>query len=382
MNEPLRTEELDYDLPESAVATRPAEPRDSARLMVVERAGSGVSHRHVRDLAELLRAGDLLVFNRSRVVPARFVGRREGTGGRVEGLYLRDAESGPGTGGGLRWVVLLRSAHLRPGAEVELVAGVRLRVVGRSEDEPQGWEVEVSGEASVGASEAVLGAVGSTPLPPYIRRARKLRGEAEEDGSDRERYQTVYAEEVGSVAAPTAGLHFTRELLSRLDGIGVEQREVVLHVGAGTFRPVEAATLQEHPMHCERFEVPQETREAVSRAKREARRVIAVGTTTVRALESMESMDAAGEIGPRQTRILIAPGWRFRWVDGLMTNFHLPRSTLMALVGAMLEAGGADAGGSGASAVGGGVSRLRACYAEAIARGYRFYSYGDAMLIV
>ncbi|MBL9030620.1 MAG: tRNA preQ1(34) S-adenosylmethionine ribosyltransferase-isomerase QueA [Phycisphaerae bacterium] len=376
----MRIEELDYDLPESAIATRPAEPRDAARLMVVERGGSGVRHGVVRDLPEHLRAGDVLVFNRTRVVAARFQGTRVGTGGRVEGLYLHDAERGEagsearmtsrGEGGGVRWVVMLKGGHLRAGAEVDVGAGVRLRVLGRSEREPEGWEVEVAG-AGGRSSEAILEAMGRVPLPPYIRRARKHRGESEEEVADRARYQTVYAgcepEAGGSVAAPTAGLHFTEGLLARLDAMGVERREVVLRVGMGTIRPVETATVQEHAMHAEWFEVPAATRGAIARARAEGRRVIAVGTTTVRALESVESME--GETGWRQTRLLIAPGWRFRFVDGLLTNFHLPRSTLMAMVGAFLEGGG-------------GVARLRALYAEGVAQGYRFYSYGDAMLIV
>lgn len=382
MGEPLRIEELDYDLLESAIATRPAEPRDASRLMVVERTGDGVRHGIVRDLPEHLRAGDVLVFNRTRVVAARFQGTRVCTGGRVEGLYLHDAEPGEargetrtaplGGGGVLRWVVMLKGGHLRAGAEVDVGAGVRLRVLGRSEREPEGWEVDVAG-ASGRSSEAILEAMGRVPLPPYIRRARKHRGESEEEVADRARYQTVYAggepEAGGSVAAPTAGLHFTEGLLGRLDAMGVERREVVLRVGMGTFRPVETPTVQEHAMHAEWFEVPAATREAIARARAEGRRVIAVGTTTVRALESVESME--GEAGWRQTRLLIAPGWQFRFVDGLLTNFHLPRSTLMAMVGAFLEGGSV-----------GGVARLRALYGDAVAKGYRFYSYGDAMLIV
>jgi S-adenosylmethionine:tRNA ribosyltransferase-isomerase len=355
----LRTCELEYELPPEFIATSPATPRDSARMMVVERAS--VRHLQVRELAGLLRTGDCLVVNTTRVVPARFRARRVGTGGRVEGLYLSTAADGA-------WVVLLRGGHLREGVELEVLdregqaSGLVAALV--KKQEPGAWVLRV------GANPAeVLERVGETPLPPYIVKARGAC--AVDDRADRKRYQTVYADAAGSVAAPTAGLHFTPELLGDLAARGVQRVDVVLHVGAGTFKPVETEFVEDHPMHAEWCSMNAAAVETVTLARREGRRVIAVGTTAARTLEAYA---AAVEAGPWpesiETRLLITPGYRFRWVDGLLTNFHLPGSTLMALVGAVLEARGF-----------GGVARLRELYAEAIGERYRFYSFGDAMLI-
>lgn len=374
----LATAELDYELPPDRIATRPAEPRDAARLLVMSRSNDEIRHCRVGDLPDFLHAGDALVFNTTAVAPARLIGRRVETQGQVEGLYLRDEPASPGQ---LRWRLMLKAGgRLRAGDRVELQAedeparSMVIRLVEKTEAE---WIAEVEGG---GETLALLDALGRTPLPPYILKAR---GEADvPDSADRAWYQTVYArdEDRRSVAAPTAGLHFTPQLLARLHEAGVERIDVTLHVGAGTFKPVTAQTLSGHVMHQEWCEVsPQAlaSLRAVRRLGRESKgenggggRVIAVGTTSVRTLESLPVPlpDVTGENcgGCRgMTDLLIAPPYEFKHVDGMLTNFHLPRSTLLALVAAMV-----------------GLDRLKSVYREAISRGYRFYSYGDAMLIL
>jgi S-adenosylmethionine:tRNA ribosyltransferase-isomerase len=374
----LRTSDLDYDLPPEHIATHPVSPRDAARLMVVDRRQGRTEDRTVRDLPALLRAGDLLVFNTTRVLPARFRGVREGTGGKMEGLYLHDAAAG--AAGGLTWVCLIKGRHTREGAAFELAlpdggrSGIRLRVTGRPADEPEAWLAAVEGAGELD-SPGVLGRVGMTPLPPYILKARRDAGDPGDDAADRGEYQTVYARQAGSVAAPTAGLHFTTELLGALGRAGVEMADVVLHVGTGTFRPVETELVEAHAMHTEWCSMPPEAVEAVRSARARGGQVIAVGTTAARTLEAyaaaMGDPRGAGAPASIETPILITPGHAWRWVDGLLTNFHLPRSTLMALVAALFP-------GEPAAAAG----RLKDAYREAIARGYRFYSFGDAMLVV
>lgn len=396
----LRTAQLEYHLPDERIATEPATPRDAARLMVLSRSDPRrLEHRHVRDLPGLLRAGDLLVFNTSWVAPARLMCRRP-TGGRVEGLFVKEWAEG--------WVCLFRGGHLRSGMILGLERGesgepssVSLELVDRSRDEPGGWRVRVLGAGRV-ATPRILERVGLTPLPPYILKARRDRNVRGDDRADRERYQTVLAspgvavraervhEDDGggsaSIAAPTAGLHFTAELLSRLASAGVDRAEVVLHVGSGTFRPVEAEVVEDHPMHAEWCRMPPDTRAAMERARASGGRVIAVGTTSARTLESYagamqedEGLRArAGAAGlPRgewpdwlSTRLLITPGFRWRWCDGLLTNFHLPRSTLLAMVASFLDEPPR------------GLERLLAAYGVAVEERYRFYSFGDAMLIL
>ena len=398
----LRTSDLEYELPAGRIAVRPVEPRDAARLMVVDRGRGTVEHRFVRDLPEVLRAGDLLVTNESRVLAARFVGRNETTGGAVEGLYLREAVGeaagqaarGAGLVGGegaaCRWVAMLKARRFRHGAVVRLVrsdgeaCAYSIALLERVEVGGAEWVVRVrrddGGEVS---TPEVLGEVGRPPIPPYILGARREVGvgalrvtltESERWGDDRESYQTVYAgaavasgdgSESGSVAAPTAGLHFTAGLLGRLEAAGVERAGVVLHVGPGTFKPVEAEFVEDHAMHAEWCRMGPETREAMGRARAGGGRVVCVGTTSARTVEAFAG--AEGDPEWLRTRLLVTPGYRWRWTDGLLTNFHLPRSTLMALVAALLP---------------GGVEELKGLYAEAIGRGYRFYSYGDAMLVL
>jgi S-adenosylmethionine:tRNA ribosyltransferase-isomerase len=344
---------FDYELPPEAVAQVPVDPRDAARLLVIDRATGRLEDRGVRDLPELLRPGDCVVVNNSRVIPARVFARDE-VGRPVELLFLEPAADDPS--GGRRWWALVRPGRrARPGTALAAGGepGIRLTVVGAAED----------GRRMVEAAElpipVLLDHHGLPPLPPYIRRHAKPAPE------DWDRYQTVYARVPGSVAAPTAGCHFTPALLAALRARGVSVHELTLHVGVATFRPIRTRAVEDHELPPERVVLPREVAEAVNRARREGRRVVAVGTTTTRALEG--SADGSGSVHPRQGTVdlYITPGYRFRVVDALLTNFHLPRSSLLVLVAAF----------AGRELV------LRA-YRHALAAGYRFYSYGDATLIL
>lgn len=355
MSQGLRTSDLDYPFDERCIAVQPAEPRDSARMMVVERESGAVHHAQVRDLGRWLRAGDTLVVNRTRVAHARLALRRERDDRLFEGLLAAPM-------GTDRWLLLARGAKkLHAGERLALLDqdGSAAEWISCVEKTREGWLVRF--DQGVDA-HAALERAGRTPVPPYILKAR---GAAERpEAFDRDRYQTVYATDarMHSVAAPTAGLHFTPELLARLQAAGVARAQVTLEVGMGTFKPVETEWIAQHAMHRERFEVPAETLALLRSPDRG--RLVVVGTTTVRALESLPEplpMDTWGA----EAGLLIQPGHRFRHVDALMTNFHLPRSTLLALVGAFL-----------------GLERLKSLYATAQREGYRFYSYGDCMLIV
>ena len=343
----LRTSDFGYELPKELIAQRPARVRDQSRLMVVSRADGSISHRRFYDLPEYLAPGDLLALNDSRVFPARLMGRRTPTGGAVEVMLLH-----PHAPGG--WRALVRPGRrMREGARFEVASeGARIRGAVVAVEEDGSRIVELEGEEHVDA-------LGVTPLPPYVR----------EPLADPERYQTVYARNRGSVAAPTAGLHFTPELLGRVRGLGVEAAFVTLHVGWDSFRPVQGEDVSRHKLHSEYFDLPGESADAVNAAKREGRRVVAAGTTAVRLLEQAAARCAdAGrtvEAGSGWADLFITPGHRFRAVDALITNFHLPRSTLLMLTCAF--------GGRGLV--------LRA-YREAVRLRYRFYSFGDAMLIV
>jgi len=395
----MRVAELHYDLPEELIAARPAAQREAARLMVVrlpdgeERSNAGggqpahagdaagdplaglvVEHRAVRDLPALLGNGDLLVLNDTRVLPARFDAVRTATGGRIEGLFLETRDDA-------HWLVMLKSGgRLNAGDVLQLVpragkASEKTEALTLTLLEPgeQGaWWTKRAGGRGLD-TQAVLDRVGAMPLPPYIRNQRGEQ-DAKLDQLDRQRYQTVYARQPGAVAAPTAGLHLTPRLLDELREAGVSEAFLTLHVGLGTFQPVRSATLAEHEMHRERYAVPAETLEQLCATRRRGGRIIAVGTTSVRALESLPDPLPDEPSGLRgETDLKILPGFGFRFCDGLLTNFHLPGSTLMALVGARLAP--ADAPQFG-------VARLKALYEQAIAARYRFYSYGDAMLIL
>lgn len=388
----LPTASLDYDLPADRIATHPAEPRDAALLLVIRRdRPDRVEHAKVLDLPDLLAAGDRLVCNTTRVLPARFRGVREDTRGKVEGLYLED-DPEPGV-----WLAMIKSRRHRPGAVIRLLAGdapspFTLEMLEPAADPPGAWRVRPATEAkpTPPPAPAVLDAVGLTPLPPYILAARRAGHDAGDDRTDRGQYQTVFAEAGppgaagamggGSVAAPTAGLHFTPALLAELASRGIDRTSVVLHVGAGTFKPVECETVEDHPMHAEWCSMSPAAVGEIQETRSRGGRVIAVGTTSVRTIESFAPRVAAGEMpGHLSTRLLVTPGCRFAWTDALLTNFHLPRSTLMALVAAFLQRPD-EPPLPDATPVG--VARLKAAYREAIARGYRFYSFGDAMLIL
>ena len=343
----MRTSDFDYELPPSAIAQEPGAERDASRLMVLPRDGSAVRHHVFRDLPELLAPGDLVVVNRSRVIPARLLGRRA-SGGEAEVLLLRDRGEG-------RFEAMVRPGrHLRPGQRVAVDDD--LTVVVESEALATDGRRQVRLLSKRRDIAAGLERCGHTPLPPYIRRPDRP--------DDRERYQTVYAREPGSIAAPTAGLHFTPSVLTRLRERGIEMAEVVLHVGPGTFRPVTALRVEDHVVEPEPFSVPQETAQAVAAARVRGGRVVAVGTTTVRVLETVARADGGIEARDGEAGLVIVPGFAFRVVDALVTNFHLPRSSLLLLVAAFA-----------------GRERVLGAYAQALAEGYRFYSYGDAMLI-
>jgi S-adenosylmethionine:tRNA ribosyltransferase-isomerase len=337
---------FDYHLPERLIAQHPAAERDAARLLVLRRAARTLEHRTFRDLPDLLAPGDLVVLNDTSVLPARLVGVRESTGGKWEGLFLRVTESG-------LWEMLAQTrSYPELGTAFVTDTGLRLVLRGRTAD--RHWLME---PAEDGTPPDLLARYGHIPLPPYIRKGR-------EEDADRERYQTVYADAVGSVAAPTAGLHFTPAVFERLAARGIGTARVTLHVGLGTFAPVKADDPTKHVIHREWCEVKPDAAEAVRATKARGGRVVAVGTTTTRTLESAAR---AGDVRPfcGETALFIHAPFEFRAVDGLVTNFHLPRTTLLLLVGALA-----------------GEELLRAAYAEAVARAYRFFSYGDAMLVL
>lgn len=342
----LRVDDFDYELPPEAIAQVPAEPRDASRLLVLERRSGRIEHARFADIGRWLRRGDLLVVNDSRVIPARLRGTRS-NGGAAEVLVLRPADGAPN-----RWLALVRpSRRLPPGSRIGLAAGHELEV---GERLPDGLRaVTFSADA-----HEVMAAVGETPLPPYITRR----------DAPAERYQTVYAQPAGSAAAPTAGLHFTPELLAGLADAGIGRASVTLHVGLDTFRPLAGEFVDEHAIHREWYEIPAGTRAATATADR----TIAVGTTTVRVLETAarEASDSGW------SDLYITPPHRFSGVDVLVTNFHLPRSSLLLLVTAFVQAGMESATPFEARDV------LLGAYRTALAEGYRFFSFGDAMLIV
>lgn len=335
----LKKSDFYYDLPESSIAQTPAEPRDSARLLVYDRATSAVEHKRFYDLPQFLKKGDVLVVNNTRVLPARIYGHRK-TGARIEFLLHKRIDL-------TDWEVLARPARkAEPNDVIVFSDKLSATVLARGED----------GERTVrfsfdGVFEDILSEIGEMPLPPYIH----------QKPDDAEQYQTVYAKENGSSAAPTAGLHFTPELLQTVRDMGVEIVEVLLHVGLGTFRPVKTENVLDHKMHSEYFCLSEAAAQAVNRAKNEGRRVIAVGTTSVRVLESCADSDGCVTPKSGMTDIFIYPPYRFKTVDALITNFHLPESTLLMLVSAFI-----------------GRERALELYRLAVDSGYRFFSFGDA----
>ena len=340
----MRVDLFDFDLPPERIALRPASPRDSARLLLLD--GAGMEDRNVRDLPSLLRPGDCLVFNDTRVIPAQLEGRR---GEAKIGATLHKRE------GPRAWVAFVRDAkRVRPGDRIKFGSGVTAIAAERYAD--GSILLEFEGEEPV---ELLLERAGRMPLPPYIA------GKRAADAQDRSDYQTIFANEPGAVAAPTAALHFTAELMAALERAGIGHATLTLHVGAGTFLPVKADDTEQHQMHAEWGRIDAATADRLNAVRAGGGRLIAVGTTSLRLIESAAGED--GLINPFEgdTAIFITPGYRFRAIDGLLTNFHLPRSTLFMLVSALM-----------------GRDRMQAAYAHAIAGGYRFYSYGDASLLL
>lgn len=348
----MKLDEFDYGLPPERIAQQPTARRDGSRLMVLDRGSGAVSHRRFSEFRSELRAGDLVVLNDTRVLPARLVGVKA-SGGRVE-LLLLEREGAPAEEE--VWRCWLKSSRKpAPGGELRFSCGLTARVLSRRD---KIWTLSLrSRGSSVGQA---LERAGRMPLPPYIHRE----DEGEPPVDDAARYQTVYARKQGAVAAPTAGLHFTRRMLDDLAASGIEIAFVTLHVGPGTFEPVVVERIEDHRMHAERFQLSTETAAAVRRARERKGRVLAVGTTVVRTLEECGEPGGTVRVASGECDLFITPGYRFQVVDALLTNFHLPRSTLLMLVSAF-----------------GGRSRLLAAYREAVERDYRFYSYGDAMLI-
>ncbi|MDB5350891.1 MAG: S-adenosylmethionine:tRNA ribosyltransferase-isomerase [Planctomycetota bacterium] len=342
----MDTSTFDFDLPDDLIAQQPVEPRDQCRLMVVRRDSGTIEHRTFADLPDLLSPGDVLVRNNTRVVPARLLGHRETTGGKWEGLFLRDL--GQGT-----WEILA-STRGRPSIGERILVEGELSLVLVEKREAGRWLVRPESDE---ATPILLDRHGHVPLPPYIRKGR-------DDPSDRLTYQTVFAREPGAVAAPTAGLHFTEALFESLQFRGIASSDVTLHVGIGTFRPIEVERIEDHVLHAEWAELTEETARFLNAKRESGGRVVAVGTTSARTLETSalrgEFLAFAGE-----TALYLKPGHAFRGVDALVTNFHLPRSSLLVLVSALA-----------------GVDLIREAYESAIRERYRFYSYGDAMLIL
>ena len=334
----MRVDLFDFDLPQDLIAQRPASPRDSARLLDV--AADGLHDRTVRDLPTLLQPGDLLVFNDTRVIPARLIGTRA-SGGRVEALLIRQQAAD-------RWL-----AFARPGKRLRIGDALSFGVLtGQVADKHADGSISITFDRGGAELMAAIETAGAVPLPPYIR-------DGIADARDRADYQTLFARVDGSVAAPTAGLHFTSELMAALDAAGIKTANVTLHVGAGTFQPVRVDDTDQHVMHSEWGEVSQATADAIA----SARRVVSIGTTALRLLESV-ARDGPIRAWTGETDIFITPGFRFRAIDMLLTNFHLPRSTLFMLVSAFA-----------------GLERMKAAYAHAVASRYRFYSYGDCCLL-
>ncbi|WP_418792248.1 tRNA preQ1(34) S-adenosylmethionine ribosyltransferase-isomerase QueA [Phosphitispora sp. TUW77] len=341
----MKLSEFDYFLPEELIAQEPAESRDKSRLLVLHRATGEIEHRQFADCIEYFNPGDVLVLNNTRVIPARLIGVKEGTGARIEVVLLKRIALNT-------WETLVKPGKkVRPGTRITFGESM-LTAEAISSTEAGGRVLYFSYD---GVFEDILDRLGQMPLPPYIRK----------ELSDRERYQTVYAKTPGSAAAPTAGLHFTPDLLERIRSSGIKTEELLLHVGLGTFRPVKTENILEHKMHAEYYEISPATAAAVNKAKREGGRVISVGTTASRTLETVGGENGMVCPGDGWTDIFIYPGYRFKIVDVLITNFHLPKSTLLMLVSAFA-----------------GREKVLEAYRQAVFHRYRFFSFGDAMLIV
>ena len=334
-----------YDLPEELIAQKPADKRDACRLLVIHRNTGQLEHRHFSDILEYLRPGDCLVFNDSRVIPARLFGTRRGTGAKVEFLLSKKIE-------GNTWETLVKPGRrCKTGDIIDFEGGLSAEIKGYSDD-----GTRIAEFTCEGSFEETLERIGSMPLPPYITR--------KSDESDKENYQNVYARENGSVACATAGLHWTPELIKKAEELGVKTAYVTLHVGIGTFRPVKVDKVEDHHMHFESYTVSQEAADTINSAKKAGGRIICVGTTACRTLESASSEDGVLHAGSADTGIFIYPGYRFKITDCMITNFHLPKSTLLMLVSALYDR-----------------EKMLEAYRVAVSERYRFFSYGDAMFI-
>lgn len=345
----MNINEFDYHLPQELIAQKPADRRDGSRLMAVHRDSGKVEHRHFYDILEYLNSGDCLVLNNSKVLPARLFGEKEQTGAKVEFLLIKRIE-------GDVWETMVRPGkRLKPGDTVAFSPSFKAEIVDYGQDGTRLARFRYEGIFMERLEE-----LGKMPLPPYIERTS--------DAEDSERYQTVYCKEEGSVAAPTAGLHFTEELLEQAEKKGVQIAYVTLHVGIGTFRPVKCENIEDHQMHFEEYEVTQETADRINRVKRAGGRIISVGTTSTRTLESAAVLkDGRYEVraGSGSTGIFIYPGYEFKMIDSLITNFHLPKSTLLMLISAFYDR-----------------EKILEIYDTAVREKYRFFSYGDAMLLI
>ncbi len=341
----MKKSDFNFNLPEELIAQTPIEPRDHSRLLKMDRKTGKITHHHFYDIVDFLKEGDLLVVNDSRVIPARLYGNKEGTGAKVEFLLLERKEKEI-------WEILVKPGKkARRGAKFEFANGIlKAEIMEVLPDGNRLARFECKEEIY-----SVLEKIGQMPLPHYIKEKLK----------DNERYQTVYSREIGSAAAPTAGLHFTTELMDRIRNKGVKISYVTLHVGLGTFRPVKEENIEDHPMHSEHYELPKETAELINETKKKGGRVIAVGTTSCRTLESVATFNGKIEQADGYTNIFIYPGYKFKVLDGIITNFHLPESTLIMLV----------------SAFAGRENTLNA-YNNAVENRYRFYSFGDSMIIL
>jgi S-adenosylmethionine:tRNA ribosyltransferase-isomerase len=346
----MRIEELDYNLPDRLIAQKPVEPRDHSRLLVVDRKRKTFYDKHFYDLPDFLRPKDVLVLNDTKVIPARLFFHKI-TGGKIEGLFLQEVQLG-------LWRVMLKGASkLSEGSELfcEETQKTNFRFFLHRKISAKTFELRVQPEAP---ALEVLASIGHVPLPPYIHH------DSVEEQNDKNRYQTIFSKHPGAVAAPTAGLHFTQELLEKIDQIGVQSVRVTLHVGLGTFEPISVTELRDHPMHAEWFSLSPESAETINRAKETSSRIVAVGTTSVRVLES-SFRDGKVMPGDGWTNLFLYPPCTFNIIDSMITNFHLPRTTLLAMIYAFA-----------------GIDLARIAYDHAIDQSYRFYSYGDSMLIL
>lgn len=345
----MHINDFDYHLPQELIAQKPADKRDWSRLMVLNRENDTIEHRHFYDILEYLLPGDCLVLNNSKVLPARLFGTKEKTGAKVEFLLTRRIEND-------RWETMVKPGkRLKPGDTVVFSPDFKAEILDYGKDGTRIAEFHYQGIFMERLEE-----LGKMPLPPYIER--------DSDQEDKDRYQTVYCKEEGSVAAPTAGLHFTEELLKKAEEKGIKIAYVTLHVGIGTFRPVKCENIEEHEMHFEEYEVSQESARLVNETKAAGGRILSVGTTSTRTLESaavLENGTYVLKAGSASTGIFIYPGYEFKLVDGLITNFHLPKSTLLMLISALYDR-----------------EKILTAYGVAVEEGYRFFSYGDAMLIL